>query len=79
MPWCEVVTFPDGTQAFVRYSGKRPRAKPCAVCQAPATIQCDHPQLHGGTCDKFLRSRGLCIDSIPALLTAAAACERERS
>lgn len=54
MPYDELITLPDGTRAFVRFSGKRPRPKPCAHCGAQATLQCDYPVPGRGTCDAHL-------------------------
>lgn len=53
MSYDEVVRFPEGTVAFVRMSGRRPRPKLCA-CGSVATLQCDYPLLAGATCDKFM-------------------------
>jgi hypothetical protein len=54
MPYDEFIRLPDGTAAFVRFGGRRPRAKPCACCGGASSIQCDFPLLHGGTCDAYL-------------------------
>lgn len=52
MPYDELIEFPDGTRAFVRLGGRRPRPKPCK-CGAISTLQCDYPTL-AGTCDAYL-------------------------
>jgi len=53
MPYDEIVRMPGGGVAFVRFSGKRPRGKPCR-CGKASTLQCDFPLLDGKTCDRFL-------------------------
>lgn len=57
MAYDELIELPGGGHAFVRFAGRRPRAKPCACCGAASTLQCDFPLLHGGTCDAFLCRR----------------------
>jgi hypothetical protein len=55
--WTEIIDMPGGGHAFVCHSGPRPKRRPCGVCRSPADLQCDHPRLHGGTCDKYLCRR----------------------
>ena len=54
MPYDELVKMPGGGHAFVRFSGRRPKPKPCAFCGQPSSKLCDMPLLHGKTCDKPL-------------------------
>jgi hypothetical protein len=54
MPHDELIRFADGTTAWVRFAGPRPKPRPCICCRRPSSLQCDYPLLHGGTCDAYL-------------------------
>lgn len=49
---CQWVILPDGGRAIV--CGGRHKPRRCALCQRPATLQCDYPAGDGQACDAHL-------------------------
>jgi hypothetical protein len=51
---CDTVRFNDGSAAIVCFGHGRGRRKKCAypTCTARATVECDHQEAAGKTCDR---------------------------
>ena len=54
MAYCERVDLGDGSYAWLRLSGRRPRSVPCYYCAEPHSKLCDFPLGPGRACDRKL-------------------------